>query len=86
MAESGEMPRCLASLKGCCPICVPCLFGQARKRPWQSESKEIHPIWKKSDDHPGARASMDHLISAEPGLIPKIRVGDLSACKSMVQR
>ena len=72
MAELGEIPHCLASLKGCCPICVPYLFGQAHKRPWQSKSKEIHPIRKKSDDHPGARASMDHLISAQPGLIPQI--------------
>ncbi len=27
MAELVEIPRCLASLKGCCPICIPCLFG-----------------------------------------------------------
>jgi hypothetical protein len=72
MAEWGEIPRCLASLKECCPICVPCLFIQAHKCPWGSKSKDIHPIWKKSDDHPGARASMDHIISAQPGLIPQI--------------
>jgi hypothetical protein len=72
MTESGEIPRHLASLKGCCPICVPCLIGQAHKCPWQFKPKKIHPIWKKSDDHPGARASMDHLVSAQPGLIPRI--------------
>jgi len=72
MAEPGEIPRYLASLKGRCPICVPCVFGQAQKHSWQSKSKEIHPIWKKSDDHPGTRASMDHLISVQPGLIPQI--------------
>jgi hypothetical protein len=74
MAELGEIPHCLASLKGCCPICVPCLFGQAHKCPWQSKSKEVHPIGKKSDDYPGARASMDHLVSAQPGLISHISV------------
>jgi hypothetical protein len=72
MAELGEIPRRLASLKGRCPICVPCLFGQAHTRSWQSKSKEGHPIWKKLDDHPNARASMDHLVSAQPGLIPQI--------------
>jgi hypothetical protein len=72
MVELGEIPCHLASLKVRCPVCVPCLFGQAHKRPWQSKSKETHLIWKKSDDHPGARASMDHLISAQPGLIPQI--------------
>jgi hypothetical protein len=34
MAENGELPRHLAPLKGHCPICVACLFGQAHKRPW----------------------------------------------------
>jgi hypothetical protein len=27
MAEKGEIPKHLASLKGCCPTCVACLFG-----------------------------------------------------------
>jgi hypothetical protein len=27
---------------------------------------------KKSDDYPGANASLDHLVSAQPGLIPQI--------------
>jgi hypothetical protein len=34
MAENGEIPKRLAVLKGCCPICVACLFGQAHKHPW----------------------------------------------------
>ncbi len=33
MEELGEIPCRLASLKGRCPICVPCLFCQAHKRP-----------------------------------------------------
>jgi hypothetical protein len=44
MAEAGEIPRRLASLKGCCPICVACLFDTAHKCPWCSKSKESHPI------------------------------------------
>jgi len=31
MAENGEIPKRLAALKGRCPICVACLFGQAHK-------------------------------------------------------
>ena len=72
LAQKGEIPKRLASLKGRCPICIPCLFGKAHKRPWRSKSKQSHPIRRKSDDHPGARASMDHLVSAQPGLIPQI--------------
>ena len=44
MAEAGEIPRRLASLKGHCPICVACLFGTAHKHPWHSKLKESHPI------------------------------------------
>jgi hypothetical protein len=29
-------------------------------------------IWKKSNHYPGARASMDHSVSVQPGLIPQI--------------
>ncbi len=72
MAESGEISRRLASLKGCCPICVPCLFSQAQKCLWRSKPNEVHLILKQLDDYQGARASMDHLVSAQPGLIPQI--------------
>ncbi len=72
MAENGEIPCRLATLKGHCPICLPCLFGMAHKHPWRLKLKQTHSIQKKSDDHPGARASMDHLVSVQPGLIPQI--------------
>jgi hypothetical protein len=63
---------------------LPCIFegplsnlcslplGCAHKHPWHSKSKESHPICKESDNHPGARASLDHLVSTQPGLIPQI--------------
>jgi hypothetical protein len=44
LAEKGEIPKSLASLKGRCPIGIPCLFGKAHKCPWHSKSKELHPI------------------------------------------
>ena len=72
MAELGEIPKRLAQLRGRCPICVSCLFGTAHKRPWRTKSKESHPIRKESDMSPGARASTDQIVSAQPGLIPQI--------------
>ncbi len=72
MAEKGINPKCLASLKGLCPICVACLFGQAHKCPWLSKSKQKHPIHKPTDDAPGKRASIDTLVSAQPRLIPQM--------------
>jgi hypothetical protein len=67
-----KIPKRLAALKGCCPICVACLFGQAHKRPWRSKSKQKHPIRKPTDDAPGKKASLDLMVSAQPGLIPQI--------------
>jgi hypothetical protein len=72
MAELGEIPKRLAQLRGRRPICVSCLFGTAHKRPWRTKSKESHPIRKESDMSPGARASTDQIVSAQPGLIPQI--------------
>jgi hypothetical protein len=72
MAERGEIPKRLAFLKGRCPLCVACLFGQAHKRPWRSKSKQKHPIRRPTDDAPGKRASMDQMVSAQPGLIPQM--------------
>jgi hypothetical protein len=72
LAEKEIIPKRLASLKGRCPICVACLFGQAHKCPWRSKSKQKHPIRKPTDDAPGKQASMDQLVSAQPGLIPQM--------------
>ncbi len=72
LVEKGIIPKWLASLKGRCPICVACLFGQAHKRAWRSKSKTKHPIRKLTDDAPGKQASMDQLISDQPGLIPQM--------------
>ena len=72
MAEKGELPKRLASLKGRCPLCVACLFGQAHKRPWRSKSKQKHPIRKSTDNAPGKCVSMDQMVSAQPGLIPQM--------------
>ncbi len=44
LTEEGEIPKRLASLKGRCPICTPCLFVKAHKCPWRLKSKELHPI------------------------------------------
>ena len=49
-----------------------CLFGLAHKRPWRTKSKQKHPIQKLTDDAPGKQASLDQIVSAQPGLIPQM--------------
>jgi hypothetical protein len=72
MAEQGEIPKCLAATKGWCPICVACLFGLAHKQLWRPKSKQKHPIWKLTDDASGKQASLNQMVSAQPGLIPQM--------------
>jgi hypothetical protein len=72
MAEQGEIPKRLSALKGHCPICVACLFGQAHKCTWQSKYKQKHPICKPTDDAPGEKTSLDQMVSAQLGLIPQM--------------
>jgi hypothetical protein len=67
--RKGNIPKRLAALNSCCPICVVCLFGQVHKRPWQSKSKQKHPICKPTDNAPGKKASLDQMVSAQHGLI-----------------
>ncbi len=59
MAENREILKRIAALKDPCLIRVACLFGQAHKRPWQSKSKQKHPICKPTDDAPGKKASLN---------------------------
>jgi hypothetical protein len=44
MAEQGKIPKRLAQLRDCCPICMSCLFGTAHKHLWQTKPKTNHPI------------------------------------------
>jgi hypothetical protein len=67
-----EIPKRLPALKGHCPICVACRFGQAHKHPWRSKSQQKHPICKPTDDASGKKASLDQMVSAQPGLIPQM--------------
>ena len=39
LADKGEIPKLLATLKMCTPIFVACIFGQAHKRRWHMKTK-----------------------------------------------
>ena len=72
LAELGRIPKRLAQLRGCTPICVACIFGSAHKRPWCSKAKSSkHPIQKKEDNAPRKKTSLDQIVSAQPGLVPQ---------------
>jgi hypothetical protein len=61
---------------------VACLFGQAHKCLWQSKSKQKHPICNSTNNAPEKQASMDQMLSAQPGLKPQM-IGCLTSLRIM---
>ena len=70
LAERGIAPTRFLQLKGRKMICPSCLFGKAKRRKWR-QSKARGSIRSK-DDTPGSTTSIDHVISAQPGLVPRL--------------
>ena len=72
LANLGIIPRRLRKVTQF-PVCPSCLFGKHHKRPWRTKGKSnVRRIRKESDDKPGANTSIDHMVSAQPGLIPQV--------------
>jgi len=71
MCEHGQLPRRFLNLRSQKLICPSCVFGQCRRRPWRTKGK---PGSLRNDkaSKAGDRVSIDHLISAQPGLVPRM--------------
>ena len=70
LLEQGIAPKEFLKLKGRKLICPSCAFAKAQRRKW-GHNKNYGSLTDKSDA-PGDRTSMDHVISAQPGLVPRI--------------
>ena len=71
-ANEGIIPRQLRNVTRL-PLCSSCLFGKSHHRPTRAKGKNnIKHIRKPTDNKPGKNTSIDHMISAQPGLIPQI--------------
>ena len=76
LVKMGFLPQKFLKLKGNCPPCVSCLFGQAHRKPWRfKRTNGGQPSTLRGDDisHPGDTVGVDQLISAQPGLVPQQR-------------
>ena len=71
VAKQGVIPSHLADIKP--PLCVPCMMGKQHKKPWRSKGRTTGSIRKDSDSFPGARTSVDQMISPFGGLIPQMK-------------
>ena len=71
LSEKGIINKCFAKLKDRFPVCMSCVFGMSHHRPWQSKGTP-GTIRKDSKTYPGDCVSIYQLVSAQPGMIPKI--------------
>ena len=55
------------------PPCVTCLFGNYHKKPCSTKGKHSGgSISNHLETRPGAMTSIDHMVSAQPGIIPQV--------------
>ena len=70
LCEHGYLPAKFKKLKHKKFLCPSCIFGKQRRRPWRTKKKGSS-IRNKDDTKPGKTVSVDQLISAHPGLVPR---------------
>jgi hypothetical protein len=74
LVKLGFLPSKFRKLKNKAPPCVSCLFGQAHRKPWRFKKTKLGGTTSlRGDDitDPGDTVGIDHLISAQPGLVPQ---------------
>ena len=71
LCKEGYLPKRFLKLKKVNLTCPHCIVSKCRRRAWRS--KGLHGSLRKSDeDQPGNKVSIDHLVSAQPGLVPRM--------------
>ncbi|KAL7464856.1 hypothetical protein ACHAXS_005184 [Conticribra weissflogii] len=74
LVKAGFLPKKFSKLSNQSPPCVSCLFGQAHCKPWRTKSSTDGSTSTLRGDRitrAGQTIGIDHLISAQPGLIPQ---------------
>lgn len=72
LCDAGQLPKRFKKIaldkKVVCPSCV---FGKCKRKPWRTKGPH-GTIRRDTETEPGDRTSIDHLISAQPGLVPRL--------------
>ena len=68
----GFLTKRLLKLRNKTPLCVSCQFGAAHRRPWRTKEKKSESIRRPEQTNPGDGVLVDHNVSAQPGIIPKM--------------
>ena len=73
LVTNNILPSKFKTLKGKRFMCPSCMFGKMRKRSWRSKGTSgLKTIRKENENFAGARVSVDQLVVAQPGLVPRI--------------
>ena len=73
LVANNLLPRKFSKMKGQKILCPSCIFGKMRKRAWRSKGvNSVKTIRKPNEAYPGAKVSVDQLVVAQPGLVPRI--------------
>ena len=72
MAEYGHLPKRFLKLKKKPPMCASCIFSAMKRRAWKRKSERSTTVRKLEHNRPGKGTSVDQLVSAQPGLVPRI--------------
>ena len=71
MADTSNIPKKLSKLNKCITICMSCVFDMSYQKLWRTKS-ESKTIQKESKTKPGDCVSINQLVSAQSGTIPKM--------------
>jgi hypothetical protein len=71
LCKRGYFPRRFLQLKDKNLICPSCVFGKCKRKPWRTKGQP-GSLRSEEDNSPGARVSIDHVISKQPGLVPRM--------------
>ena len=72
LTTTGFLHKQLLECRNKPPLCVACQFVQYHRCTWHTEGKKIGSIQTPAQKDPGNVISVDQIVSAQPGLIPKM--------------
>ena len=71
LCKRGYLPRRFLALKNHNITCPSCIFGKSKRKPWRTKGQP-GSLRSEEEASPGAKVSIDHVISAQPGLVPRM--------------
>ena len=70
LCEDGVLPKRFLKLKNQSLICPSCVISKMKRKPWRAKGGDSH-IRRLSEACPGGCVSIDHMVSKQPGLVPR---------------